>query len=98
MGTVRWVFSETDATTYYLFLGRSHSWDNRRWCSIILLTEQTFPFILNDDVNSEFYNYDDMIRAKIFYLQTSHVIPRRNWTTGTTYDKYEHNISSSNSK
>ena len=26
----------------------------------------------------------------------THCIPRRNWTTGTTYDKYEHNISASN--
>jgi len=26
----------------------------------------------------------------------SRCIPRRNWTTGTTYDMYEHNISSSN--
>ena len=38
-----------------------------------------------------------MIGAKIISSSdVSHVILRRNWTTGTTYDKYEHNISSSN--
>ena len=38
-----------------------------------------------------------MLGAKIITSSdVSHVIPRRNWTTGTTYDMYEHNISSSN--
>jgi hypothetical protein len=38
-----------------------------------------------------------MIGAKLISSSdVSHVIPRRNWTTGTTYDMYEHNISSSN--
>ena len=92
-------FSETDATTYYLFIGRSHSWDLQTLMFKVILSmrEQTLPPTPNDDVASEFYNYDDMIGAKIISSSdVSHVIPRRNWTTGTTYDKYEHNISSSN--
>ena len=51
----------------------------------------------NDDVVSEFYAYDDMIGAKIIgSSDVTFCIPRRDWTTGTTYDMYEHNISSSN--
>ena len=38
-----------------------------------------------------------MLGAKIIAsTDVSRCIPRRNWTTGTTYDMYEHNISSSN--
>ena len=92
-------FSEAAATTYYLFIGRSHSWatdTDAQGNSINEGTDATPP-TPNDDVTSEFYNYDDMLGAKIITSSdVSHVIPRRNWTTGTTYDMYEHNISSSN--
>jgi hypothetical protein len=38
-----------------------------------------------------------MLGAKLIAsTDVTHCIPRRNWTTGTTYDHYEHNISSSN--
>ena len=92
-------FSETDATTYYLFIGRSHSWATDADVQGNSINEGTdaSPPTPNDDVASEFYNFDDMVGAKIIAsTDVSHVIPRRNWTTGTTYDKYEHNISSSN--
>ena len=92
-------FSEAAATTYYLFIGRSHSWatdDDVQGNSINEGTDASPP-TPNDDITSEFYNYDDMLGAKIITSSdVSHVIPRRNWTTGTTYDMYEHNISSSN--
>ena len=92
-------FSETAATTYYLFVGRAHSWASDADVQGNTINEGTdaSPPTPNDDVASEFYNYDDMLGAKIIAsTDVSHCIPRRNWTTGTTYDKYEHNISSSN--
>ena len=92
-------FSEAAATTYYLFIGRSHSWATDADVQGNSINEGTdaSPPTPNDDVTSEFYNYDDMLGAKIITSSdVSHVIPRRNWTTGTTYDMYEHNISSSN--
>jgi len=92
-------FSETAATTYYLFIGRAHSWATDADVQGNSINEGTdaSPPTPNDDVTSEFYNYDDMIGAKLIAsTDVSHCIPRRNWTTGTTYDMYEHNISSSN--
>jgi len=92
-------FSETAATTYYLFIGRAHSWATDADAQGNSINEGTdaSPPTPNDDVTSEFYNYDDMLGAKIITSSdVSHCIPRRNWTTGTTYDMYEHNISSSN--
>jgi len=92
-------FSETDATTYYLFIGRAHSWATDADVQGNSINEGTdaSPPTPNDDISSEFYNYDDMLGAKLITSSdVSHCIPRRNWTTGTTYDMYEHNISSSN--
>jgi len=92
-------FSETNNTTYYLFIGRSHSWASDVDAQGNTINEGTdaSPPTPNDDVTSEFYNYDDMLGAKLIAsTDVTHCIPRRNWTTGTTYDKYEHNISASN--
>ena len=86
-------FSETAATTYYLFIGRAHSWATDADVQGNSINEGTdaSPPTPNDDVTSEFYNYDDMIGAKLISSSdVSHVIPRRNWTTGTTYDIYRH--------
>jgi len=92
-------FSETAAETYYLFIGRAHSWASDVDVQGNTIAEGTdaSPPTPNDDVTSEFYNWDDMLGAKIIAsTDVSRVIPRRNWTTGTTYDMYEHDISSSN--
>ena len=92
-------FSETNNTTYYLFIGRSHSWASDVDAQGNTIAEGTdaSPPTPNDDVASEFYNYDDMLGAKLIAsTDVSHCIPRRNWTTGTTYDHYEHNISAAN--
>ena len=92
-------FSEAAPTTYYLFIGRAHSWASDADVQGNTIAEGTdaSPPTPNDDVTSEFYNYDDMLGAKIIAsTDVTHCIPRRNWTTGTTYDRYEHNISSSN--
>ena len=92
-------FSEAAPTTYYLFIGRSHSWASDVDAQGNTINEGTdaSPPTPNDDVTSEFYNYDDMLGAKLIAsTDVTHCIPRRNWTTGTTYDHYEHNISASN--
>ena len=92
-------FSETAAETYYLFIGRAHSWASDVDVQGNTIAEGTdaSPPTPNDDITSEFYNWDDMLGAKIIAsTDVSRVIPRRNWTTGTTYDMYEHNIGSGN--
>ena len=92
-------FSEATATTYYLFIGRAHAWASDADVQGNTITEGTdaSPPTPNDDISSEFYNWDDMLGAKIIAsTDVSYCIPRRNWTTGTTYDHYEHNISYSN--
>jgi len=92
-------FSEAAPTTYYLFIGRSHSWASDVDAQGNTINEGTdaSPPTPNDDVTSEFYNYDDMLGAKLIAsTDVTHCIPRRNWATGTTYDHYEHNISSTN--
>ena len=92
-------FSETAAETYYLFIGRAHSWASDVDAQGNTIAEGTdaSPPTPNDDVTSEFYNWDDMLGAKLIAsTDVSRVIPRRNWTTGTTYDMYEHNIGSAN--
>ena len=92
-------FSETASETYYLFIGRAHSWASDADVQGNTIDEGTdaSPPTPNDDITSEFYAYDDMIGAKIITSSdVSFCIPRRDWTTGTTYDMYEHNISSGN--
>jgi len=92
-------FSETASETYYLFIGRAHSWASDVDVQGNTIAEGTdaSPPTPNDDVTSEFYNWDDMLGAKLIAsTDVSRVIPRRNWTTGTTYDMYEHNIGSAN--
>ena len=92
-------FSEASPETYYLFIGRAHSWASDVDVQGNTIAEGTdaSPPTPNDDVTSEFYNWDDMLGAKIIAsTDVSRVIPRRNWTTGTTYDMYEHNIGSGN--
>jgi len=92
-------FSEASAETYYLFIGRAHAWASDADVQGNTIAEGTdaSPPTPNDDISSEFYNWDDMLGAKLIASSdVSYCVPRRNWTTGTTYDMYEHNISSTN--
>ena len=92
-------FSEASPETYYLFIGRAHAWASDVDAQGNTIAEGTdaSPPTPNDDISSEFYNWDDMLGAKIIASSdVSYCIPRRNWTTGTTYDMYEHNIGSGN--
>ena len=72
-------FSETAATTYYLFIGRAHSWATDADAQGNSINEGTdaSPPTPNDDVTSEFYNYDDMLGAKLIAsTDVSRVISR----------------------
>jgi hypothetical protein len=49
------------------------------------------PLTPADSIQEEFYTFDDLLAAKkVTSSDISYVIPRRNWTTGTTYDYYRH--------
>ena len=77
-------FSEATATTYYLFIGRAHAWASDADVQGNTITEGTdaSPPTPNDDISAEFYNWDDMLGAKIIAsTDVSYCIPRRNWTT-----------------
>jgi hypothetical protein len=78
-------FSEAAPTQMYLFIGRSQPW-----------TSDASPDTPVDTVESEFFNYDDMIALKrIQSSDVSHAILRRDWTSGKYYDIYRHNYNGS---
>ena len=92
-------FSEASPETYYLFIGRAHAWASDADVQGNTIAEGTdaSPPTPNDDISSEFYAWDHMLGAKLISSSdVSYAVPRRNWTTGTTYDMYEHNIGSGN--
>lgn len=67
---------------YYLFIGKSVPW-----------TDDTSPPTPYDTFDDENEVYRDMIAAKnVSAADVSFVVPRRNWTTGTIYDQYHHDI------
>ena len=88
-------FSEDAATTYYLFIGRPHAWAtdaDPQGVSVVEGTDSAPPTPY-DTMGAEFYAWDDMIGMKLIAsTDVSYVIPRRDWTTGTTYDYYSHDI------
>ena len=92
-------FSEASPTAYYLFIGRPQAWSTDVDVQGNSINEgtDTTPPTPNDDISTEYYSYDELLGAKkISASDITNVIQRRTWTTGTTYDMYEHNISSSN--
>ena len=85
-------FSEASASTYYMLIGKPTAFDSDTSGGT-----DTSPPTPNDDVSSEFHVWDSAIGAKkISSGDVSNVVPRRNWTNGTIYDMYEHDISSTN--
>ena len=92
-------FSEASPTAYYLFIGRPQAWSTDVDVQGNSINEgtDTTPPTPNDDISTEYYSYDELLGAKkISTSDISNVIQRRTWTSGTTYDMYEHNISASN--
>tara|TARA_E500000178_G_scaffold273452_1_gene271843 strand:+ start:8073 stop:9560 length:1488 start_codon:yes stop_codon:yes gene_type:complete len=86
-------FSESGANVYYMMLGRPQPFATSTRPDARTENEGTdsAPIAPIDSVDDEFYTFDDAIAAKkITSSDVSIVIPRRNWTTGTTYDYYRH--------
>ena len=85
-------FSEAAANNYYLFIGKTSPFTSGTTGG-----SDTTPPTPVDTVTLDNYKWDSMIAAKrIGTTDVTYVIPRRNYVQGTTYDMYEHNISSSN--
>src|SRR6056300_840002 len=86
-------FSEASPTVYYLGIGRAQEFGTltRPDGRTDYEGTETAPTTPGDSVLNEFKNYDDLLAAKkITGSDVSFVIPRRNWTSGTTYDIYRH--------
>ena len=86
-------FSESSPNIYYLAIGRQQAFATSTAGDSRTQFEGTdaSPLTPVDSVSDEFYFFDDVIAAKrITTSDVSRAIPRRNWTTGTTYDMYRH--------
>ena len=86
-------FSESSPNIYYLAIGRPQAFATSTGGDSRTQFEGTdvSPLTPVDSVSDEFYFFDDVIAAKrITTSDVSRVIPRRNWTSGTTYDYYRH--------
>ena len=86
-------FSETSPNIDYLAIGRPQAFATSTAGDSRTQFEGTdaSPLTRTDSVSDEFYFFDDVIAAKrITSSDVSRAIPRRNWTTGTTYDIYRH--------
>jgi len=81
-------FSES-ADTYYLGIGRPQAFANDQ--AFNDGTDSSPPTPVDSVGSVEHYVYDDLLSAKkVTSSDISLVIPRKNWTTGTTYDYYRH--------
>ena len=86
-------FSESANTVYYMGLGRSQAFGTSTRGDSRTENEgtDTSPLTPVDSIQDEFFYFDDLLAAKrITTSDVSFAIPRRNWTTGTTYDYYRH--------
>ena len=78
-------FSESGQSNY-IFIGRSHAW-----------TDDTSPPAPANSQSEEIGAYEDMIALKkVSSTDISHGLVRYDWTSGTKYDEYRDNYSSSN--
>ena len=85
-------FSEASKNVYYLMIGKSAPFTTGTSGG----TDDSPPTPV-DDVSTEFYTWDQTIALKnIASTEVAYAVPRRDWANSTTYDMYEHNISSSN--
>ena len=85
-------FSEAAANVYYLMIGKSTP-----FTAATSGGTDDSPGTPADDVTTEFYTWDHTTALKnISSSNVQYAIPRRDWANSTTYDMYEHNISSSN--
>ena len=86
-------FSEASPNAYYLAIGRPQAFATSTRGDSRTDNEGTdvSPLTPVDSIQDEFYTFDDLLAAKkITSSDTSFVIPRRNWSSGTVYDYYRH--------
>ena len=85
-------FTEASKSSYYLFIGKSTA-----YTTATTTGSDSSPPTPADAVGEiEYYAWDSMLAAKnIASSDVTYALPRRNWTNGTIYDMYKHNISSS---
>ena len=85
-------FSEASKNVYYLMIGKPVPFTSGTSGG-----SDSSPPTPADDISTEFYTWDQTIASKnISSSFVQYAIPRRDWANSTTYDMYEHNISSSN--
>ena len=85
-------FSEAAGNTYYVIFGKAMP-----FTAATTGGDDTNVPSPVDDVTSEYETWDAMIAGKkLPATDTSYSIPRRDWANNTTYDMYEHNISTLN--
>lgn len=78
-------FGESASSTY-MFIGRSFPW-----------TDDTSPPSPANSTGEEYDAFSDMVAMKkVSSADVTHSITRENWTSGTTYDEYDHTISATN--
>lgn len=79
-------FTEAAPSNMYLFIGRPQAWD-----------DENIPDTPFDTVQGPFAYWNDMTALKrVTSSDVKYAAPRNNWTSGTVYDQYEHDISTSN--
>ena len=86
-------FSEASSNIYYLGIGRPQAFATQTRGDLRTenLGTDSASITPADSVVEEFNIFDDLLAVKkITTSDTSFVIPRRNWTTATTYDIYRH--------
>ena len=86
-------FSEASGNTFYLGIGRPQPFATSTRADGRTNNEGTdaAPITPADNVNAQSFPYDDLLAAKkITQTDITFAVPRRNWTTGTTYDIYRH--------
>jgi len=86
-------FSETSGNTMYLGIGRPQAFATATRGDARTNNEgtDTAPLTPADNLNAQHFPFDDMLAAKkIAASDVTFAVPRRNWTTGTTYDIYRH--------
>ncbi len=86
-------FSETSGNTMYLGIGRPQAFATSTRGDARTNNEgtDTAPLTPSDNLNAQHFPFDDLMAAKkIAASDVTFAVPRRNWTTGTTYDIYRH--------
>ena len=84
-------FTEAAASTYYLFIGKSTAFSSTNDGTG---ASDTSPPTPPDSVSDEFYFWDQMLGAKkITSSDVLQVIPRRDWSNGTSFDMYKDYLS-----